>query len=239
MSQDIIYVRNNRPNAVLVRVDGLKYTVERRGSRDDTAALPGDWRSKPPVSTFLHQGILEEISKDAYMALGMRPEDTIIEERGRAKKVPGVTDIALVERSASEVNIPINPEDHRQPTVITEENLRKTAPLRSPKPEFAGEVRTTEEDIAALKEAKSQAEAQVKIHVDENADLKDQIATLTALVQQLADNQQAQAKPAAKTAKKTTTGTAKRGRPAKKVTAANPMDETVGKEVITSADLME
>lgn len=243
MASDILYVRNRRPNAVLVRVDGIKYTVERRGSREDSAALPGAWRSDPGVSAFLHQGILEEISKDAFMALGSRPEDTIVEDRqGRAKKVPGPTDLPLVERSANEVNVPINPDDHRQPTVITDETLRKTAYLRSPNPEFEGEIPSTEEDLAAIEEARRAAEAhpgQVDFEEDETAQLRKQVGELTGLVQQLLANQgaEAPAKPAKKaTAKKA--APKKRGRPAKKAGSVSPMDPE-GKQELTSRDIME
>ena len=246
MASDILYVRNNRPNAVLMRVDGIKYTVERRGSREDSAALPGDWRNKPPVSTFLHQGVLEEISKDSFMALGSRPEDTIVEERGRAKRVPGPTDLPLVERAANEINIPINPDDHRQPTVITDENLRKTAKFRSPTPEFDGEVRSTEEDLALIEEARRAAEAspgQVNFEEDETAQLRKQVTELTGLVQQLLAGQAevATETPAKAPAKKKAAAkkpAAKRGRPAKKAGSVSPM-EPEGKEVLTSADLME
>jgi hypothetical protein len=243
MSNDILYIRNNRPNAVLVRVDGIKYTVERRGSREDSAALPGDWRNKPPVSTFLHQGILEEISKDAFMQLGSRPEETIVEERGRPKRIPGPTDLPLLERAANEVNIPINPDDHRQPTVITDEDLRKTMKLRSPNPEFAGEVPSTAEDLKAIEEARRAAETspgQIDFEEDETAQLRKQVQELTGLVQQLLikeESTQVQ-EPAKKTTKAKKAPAKKRGRPAKKAGSVSPMDPE-GKQEITSKDLME
>ena len=249
MASDIVYVRNNRPNAVLIRVDGIKYTVERRGSREDSAALPGDWKNKPPVSTFLMQGVLEEISKDAFMALGSRPEETIVEERGRPKRVPGPTDIPLVERSADDVNIPINnPEESREPYIITEADLRNTTKLRSPNPAFAGEVRSTEEDIAAIEEARRAAEAspgQVNFEEDETAQLRKQVSELTGLVHQLLANQseaaaEAPAKAPAKRTRKAATKkpAAKRGRPAKKAGSVSPMSSE-GKQELTSADFME
>ena len=247
---DILYVRNRRPNAVLVRVDGIKYTVERRGSREDSAALPGAWRNDPGVSAFLHQGILEEISKDAFMALGSRPEDTIVEDRqGRTRKVPGPTDLPLVERAANEVNVPINPDDHRQPTVITDETLRKTAKLRSPNPEFAGEIPSTADDLAAIEEARRAAEAspgQVDFEEDETAQLRKQVQELTGLVHQLLS----QGETAAQQAEEAQAPKAKRGRPkgsTKKATATkkaavkkelNPMSPE-GKEPMTSRDFME
>lgn len=246
MASDIVYVRNKRPNAVLIRVDGIKYTVERRGSREDSAALPGDWKNKPPVSTFLMQGVLEEISKDAFMALGSRPEETIIEERGRPKRIPGPTDLPLVERAADEVNIPINnPEESREPYIITEADLRKTANLRSPNPAFAGEIPSTEEDIAAIAEAKRLAEtnpSQVDFPESETEQLKLQVQELTALVKQLATQQAAAAEavPAKKTTRKAAAKkpAAKRGRPAKKAGSVSPMSSE-GKQELTSKDFME
>lgn len=250
MASDILYVRNRRPNAVLVRVDGIKYTVERRGSREDSAALPGAWRDDPGVAAFLHQGILEEISKDAFMALGSRPEDTIVEDKqGRARKVPGPTDLPLVERAANEINVPINPDDHRQPTVITDETLRKTAKLRSPNPEFAGVIPSTAEDLAAIEEARRAAEAspgQVDFEEDETAQLRKQVQELTGLVTELlarapqvADANNGEEAPAKAPAKKKAAApkktAAKRGRPKKEL---NPMSPE-GKEVMTSRDFME
>ena len=247
MASDIIYVRNNRPNAVQIRVDGVRYTVERRGSREDSAALPGDWRNKPPLSTVVMQNVLEEISKDAFMALGTRPEETIVEERGRPKRVPGPTDIPLVERAASEVNIPINnPEFSKEPYLITEADLRNTAKLRSPNPSFDGEVPTTEDDIAAIEEARKAAEAhpgRVDFEEDETAQLRKQVQELTGLVQQLVTQKAAEdapqvGSPKKATAKKAAAPAKKRGRPAKKAGSVSPMDSE-GKDVVTSSDLME
>lgn len=242
---DILYVRNRRPNAVLIRVDGIKYTVERRGSREDSAALPAAWRDDPSVSTFLNQGVLEEISKDAFMALGSRPEDTIVEERGRPKRVPGPTEIPLRDkRGEDEVNIPINnPETSREPYIITEADLRKSTPFRSPDPQFAGEVRSTADDLAAIEEARRAAEAnpgQVNFEEDETAQLRKQVSELTGLVQQLLAKDAASEETPKKTtrAKKSTAAPKKRGRPAKKAGSVSPMDSE-GKQELTSRDFME
>lgn len=242
MSSDgVLYVRNSRPNAVLMRVEGLKITVERRGSREDTAALPGDWRNNPQVATFLQRGILEEISKDAFMALSGRPEETFVEERGRPKRVPGPTEVPLVQRPSDAINIPINPEDHRQPTVITDETLRKSLHLRSPRPEFAGEVPTTSEDLQRIEEARKAAEAnpgRVDFPEDETEQLKLQVAELTGLVQQLlAKGETAEVTPAPKK-KATPKKTAKKAAPKKVKRDADPMSPE-GKEEYTSRDLME
>jgi hypothetical protein len=242
---DILYVRNMRPNAVLIRVDGIKYTVERRGSREDSAALPAAWRDDPSVQTFLNQGILEEISKDAFMTLGSRPEDTIVEERGRPKRVPGPTELQLKDkRGEDEVNIPINnPETSREPYIITEADLRRSTPDRSPQPKFADEVRSTSEDLALIEEARRAAEAhpgQVDFEEDETAQLRKQVTELSSLVQQLlardAEKQAAEEEAPKKTAAKKAPAK-KRGRP-KKAGSVSPMD-SAGKQELTSRDFME
>ena len=210
---DVLYVRNTRPNAVLIRVGGIKYTAERRGSREDSLALPGDWRNDPIVATFLQQGVIEEISKETFMTLGSRPD--------------GVTEIPLKERkAATEVNIPINnPEESRQPYLITEEDLRKSTPLRSPRPEFATEVPTTQEDLLKIEEARKAAEinpGQVDFPESETEQLKLQVNELSALVRELLAKQESsaggslEAKPARKVSTKKSTGT--RGRPRKPTT---------------------
>lgn len=240
---DILYVRNRRPNAVLIRVDGIKYTVERRGSREDSAALPAAWRDDPSVQTFLNQGVLEEISKDAFMTLGSRPEDTIVEERGRPKRVPGTTELQLKDkRGEDEVNIPINnPETSREPYIITEADLRKSTPLRSPNPQFASEVPSTSDDLAAIEEARRAAETspgQVDFEEDETAQLRKQVQELSGLVQQLVTKQAAEEDTVKEAPKKAKTAPRKRGRPAKKAGSVSPMDSE-GKNELTSRDLME
>lgn len=204
---DVFYVRNTRPNAVLIRVAGLKQTIERRGSREDTAALPGDWREDPVVATFLHRGILEEISKDTFMTLGSRPED--------ARGTP------LRQRAAAtDVNIPINnPEESRTPFLITDQDIRDSAKLRSPRPEFEGTVPTTQEDLDAIEAARKAVEAavgQVNLPDSETEQLKIQVNELTSLVRELLAKQQVTEAEAPKTRKKASTGTKSTRAPARK-----------------------
>lgn len=196
-----LYVRNLRPNAVLVKIGGLKYTVERRGFREDTVALPPEAREDPVVSTFLQRNILEEISKETFMTLATRPENTITV--GPDKKQRREDVLPLVPRKAeTEVNIPINnPEESRTPFLITDENIRDSGKLRSPRPEFKDSVPTTEEDIAAIEAARRAVEAavsQVNLPEDETAQLKQQVNELTGLVRELlAKQEQNEAKPKA------------------------------------------
>ena len=180
------------------------------------------------------------------MALGSRPEETIVEERGRPKRVPGPTDIPLKDkRGDEEVNIPINnPETSREPYIITEADLRRSTPDRSPQPKFAGEVRSTEDDLKAIEEARRAAEAhpgQLDFEEDETAQLKKQVQELTGLVQQLVTAQAAKDAESAEVAPKKAAAkkapAKKRGRP-KKAGSVSPMDAE-GKGELTSKDLME
>lgn len=136
---DVFYVRNTRPNAVLVRLGErphqTKYTVERRGSREDTTAFPKEALNDPTVARFIQSGIFEVITKEQFMSLGERNE--------------GRSSIPLVTRKAeTEVAIPMGDmETSRTPTIITDEDLTKTKDWRSPRPEFSGPILSTEQEL--------------------------------------------------------------------------------------------
>jgi len=108
-SQDTtFYVRNWRPNSVMFRYSGLKYVLERRGDRQDTAALPVDARGNPTVTRWLRSGILEEITKDDFVELAARVTDgPFAQLRSRLK----------------EFDLPIEERTGAQPTTIKTELL--------------------------------------------------------------------------------------------------------------------
>lgn len=70
MENDIFYVRNTRPNRVVLKYAGLRIILERRGAYPDTAPLPEDARRDPGVIAWLRKGVLEEITKEDFIALG-------------------------------------------------------------------------------------------------------------------------------------------------------------------------
>lgn len=174
---EVLYVRNTRPNAVLVKHNGIKYTVERRGSREDTVTLPADAKDDPTVANFLQKGILEEISKEAFMRLGERSE-------GRAA--------FALKKSGEEVNLPHSGETAREPFVLADKVIDESKYLRTPRPEFAERVPSTAEELAtgirntlpelqrnlsSLSTKEERLETQV-------SDLTSQVAALSKLVEQ-------------------------------------------------------
>jgi len=67
---DTLFVRNNRPNRVILKLNGLRHILERRGTREDSVALPLDQANRDPViQRWLKEGRLEEISRDQFMNL--------------------------------------------------------------------------------------------------------------------------------------------------------------------------
>ena len=129
-----LFVRNMRPNATRVKFAGVAQTLTRRGTREDTTALPAEAANDPIISRFIRQGILEKLSKEAFMALGERTEDTRIPTRSHR-------DVA------EEVAVQMNPEDSREPFLITDESMAASKHLRSPNIEFAKPVEETDVEL--------------------------------------------------------------------------------------------
>lgn len=200
---DVVYVRNTRPNAVLLRVgrntDAVAQPLERRGSRADTTAIPADWLEDPVISQFIQRGIIEVISREDFMSLGTRGE--------------GVPAFRLKEKG-KEVNVPIlDPEVSRTPYLITDKDLEANKDLRSPSPEFDERVPSTAEEISTGVVQPRQAPSRVKLPVSneeklqgEVNDLKttvaaqsEQLSQVLALLQKQAESQnnQAESEPAA------------------------------------------
>lgn len=182
MANEVLYIRNKRPNAVLIRyeTDGgkqVKFTVERRGSREDTIALPGELKQDPTVASFLNRGILEEISKDEFMTLGERKE--------------GRPAFAL-KKSADELNLPMSNADAREPFQILDKTITDSKHLRSPHPEFAERTPSTTEEILTgvrqplpeLKQNKSSISTTKEERLENQvADLQETVAQLAKLVE--------------------------------------------------------
>jgi hypothetical protein len=171
-----LYVRNNRPNAVLIRYAGQALSMDRRGSRNDTGALPADAEGDPTVAAFITRGIIEIITKEQFFALDARDES----ERG----------LPVKQRPALEVNIPMNDANaSREPYIITQKDLDANKGARSPQPTFAGPVPTTDEDIARIVEAAKAVTEASATPVSETDELRAKVDALTALVTQLVESQ--------------------------------------------------
>jgi hypothetical protein len=164
---DLFYVRNGRPNRLIIKYAGTKFLLERRGSREDTITLPDDAKTDPVVARFLRQGFLEEISKEAFMTLASRDEDTIL---------------PLAVRRANDVTLPMGNEQSNTPTVIADKDLAATAHLRSPNLELAKSVSTNVE-LGFEKPVLTEEEK------TENDYLREELAETRALLDELIASQ--------------------------------------------------
>lgn len=177
MANEVIYVRNLRPNGLIIKLNGLKYPVlERRGARGDTMALPVEAENDPIVAKFLRTGYLEQISKEAFFELSSRTEDTRFPLRTRKHE------------HAATVAIPMNSESSAEPYVIKDKDLAETAHLRSPNLELERVVSTDvelgfapdEEAIARQAELDRAADEKTRGLQDELAAVKEKLAALEA-----------------------------------------------------------
>src|SRR4051812_9798576 len=86
--ESTVYLRNKRPNTVVLRYGELRIPLAHRGglgkdlrnSPGDSCALPADALNDPVITRWLQNGTLEKISKDAYMKLGQRTVDVLPNE---------------------------------------------------------------------------------------------------------------------------------------------------------------
>lgn len=144
--ESTLYVRNGRPNMVAFTYAGQRYTLDRRGTRTDTTALPAEAVSDSVIARWMKSGILEKISRDSFMKLAARQVDV---EPSQFLKRP-VRDgkkADLIMHSA------VADATHSKTTVRTED-VRKTA---TPKLEWAGELMSTEEELEEMDYESSEA----------------------------------------------------------------------------------
>jgi hypothetical protein len=137
----ILYVRNARPNTVVFPFDGVRYKLEHRGNRADSTALPPGARQDALIERWLKNGQLEEISHSSFMQLGKRSLDTLPNEfLKRDLRNSKNTDLRLVENKD---------ETSKQKIDIVPADATKKAGEVS-RPEWAGEIMTTEEELETL-----------------------------------------------------------------------------------------
>jgi len=77
---DLVYLRNGRPNKVVFHYAGTRQPLEHRGHRGDSVSLPKDALQDATIARWVKQGQLEVISKEAYMQLGARTVDVLPNE---------------------------------------------------------------------------------------------------------------------------------------------------------------
>ena len=133
-----LFVRNRRPNRVVFSYAGARYTLERRGAREDSVSLPAEAANDPLVGRWLKQGILEKINRESFMRLASRTVDTRTSEflKRHPMRTPG---------SPGELALsPADADTTRSLTQVTDGNVHKSA---SPNLEWAGELMSTEEEL--------------------------------------------------------------------------------------------
>lgn len=79
-NDNLIYVRNARPNKVIFHYNDVRYVLEHRGHRQDSYSLPAEAERDGQISRWLQQGQLEKITKEAFMKLASRTVDVLPNE---------------------------------------------------------------------------------------------------------------------------------------------------------------
>src|SRR6476469_9507426 len=106
---DTVYLRNNRPNRVVLTHAGLRVVLERRGSREDSVSLPAEALQDSTTARWLRAGMVEQISKDAFLDLAARTD--AYDPNMRSENEP------LIVSDIRNRDIPLS-EDKATPTVI-------------------------------------------------------------------------------------------------------------------------
>jgi hypothetical protein len=133
--EDTLYVRNRRPNGLVLNYAGTRHLLEHRGHRADSTALPAEAANDATISRFLKQGYLEKISRDAFMKLGARTVDVRPNEFLTSNVGKNQSGVPMVAADADTT---------RTPSVLTDKAIHDAA---DPSPKWAGELMSTEEEL--------------------------------------------------------------------------------------------
>lgn len=135
---ETVYVRNLRPNRVVLLHAGLRVTLERRGSREDTTSLPADALNEPTIARWLRASMIEEISKEDFMNLAARTD--AFDPNFRSPEEPEL--VSNVKTKA----VPMSPERSETPYLIDTDKLDKRN--LTPIVEFKDPPTPTSDDIS-------------------------------------------------------------------------------------------
>lgn len=192
---EVLYVRNGRPNRVILKLNGIKYLLERRGTREDTAALPIEAETDPIVARFIRAGYLERIDKTAFMELAARLDGDAATRLENELPVKTIT--------AKEVAVPMAAPDSPTPTIIADKDLAASVKVRSPRLDHEKFVSTNvelgfekSEEVVAEDDEKEQLKNELEL-------LKAQIALLTEKAAEKETEKPKTRKRASSTAKST------------------------------------
>jgi hypothetical protein len=136
---DTLYVRNGRPNILVIHFDGNRIPLGRRGARDDSTSLRGEAANDPTISRFLKQGLLEKISRDSFMKLGARQIDIEPNQFLKRQVRDG--------RTADVIMHPAEADTTRSASTLRDVDIRKAA---TPKLEWSGDLMSTEEELEEM-----------------------------------------------------------------------------------------
>jgi hypothetical protein len=133
-----LYVRNRRPNRVILNYAGMRTVLERRGNRADSVGLPTDAARDATIGRWLRSGILEKLTAEQYHTLQSRTVDV---EPTQFLKRP------IVQQQRMGQGLPMIPAESdgsKSPSQLSDQTVRTGA---VPGSDWAGDLMTTQEEI--------------------------------------------------------------------------------------------
>jgi hypothetical protein len=130
MAEGTLYLRNLRPNRVILKYAGLREVLERRGAREDTTSLPAEARNEPLIARWLRAGMIEEISKEDFLELAASGD--LFDPQNRSEDEPKLKNTV---RDPRVPQVPMAHDNSATPTVIDTDKIDKK--LLSPQVEWA------------------------------------------------------------------------------------------------------
>ena len=144
------YVRNKRPNVVHIRVENLKISLGRRGTREDTIAVPDSAYENRAFKRNLTNGLLEEITEEQFFNLNTREldEDESTISHANNLEQRGNETLFTLENAPNRVHIIKEFEQNASP-----EDKARGRKMMTPVLEYITPPPSTEEELAAKEEA--------------------------------------------------------------------------------------
>jgi len=152
MKDELIYVRNARPNKVVFYFDGTRYPLEHRGHRADSCSLPAEAIHDATISRWVKQGQLEKISKESFNQLAARMVDVLPNEYLAQPMRTG--------RGSASGVVPMNTADSdtsKGLSQVKDSDVFKTV-REGVSPKWGGDLMATEEELESPEYINQQAE---------------------------------------------------------------------------------
>ena len=145
--EGVLYVRNRRPNRLVLKYNGLREVLDHRGSRQDSTSIPVEAERDPSIARFIKLGYLEKISRESFMKLAKRTIDTLPNEflKRSQRSDRGITEIMMYE--AKDDYFKGQSDTSGEKIMIKDGDVRK---LVNPSPQWAGDLMTTEEELETI-----------------------------------------------------------------------------------------